>query len=40
VAKFVKREFEVEEGWLPYRTLISHIVVAKREFVYFGEMAK
>jgi hypothetical protein len=39
-AKIVKWEFEVEEGWLPYRSLSSHLIASKKEFVYPGEMAK
>jgi hypothetical protein len=39
-AKIVKWEFEVEEGWLPYRSLSSHLIASKKEFVHPGEMAK
>jgi hypothetical protein len=36
----VKWEFEVEEGWLPYRTLTSNIFGGEKEFVNLGKMAK
>jgi hypothetical protein len=39
-AKIVKWEFEVEEGWLPYRSLSSHLIASEKEFVHPGEMAK
>jgi hypothetical protein len=39
-AKIVKWEFEVEEGWLPYRSLSFHLIISEKEFVYPGEMAK
>jgi hypothetical protein len=39
-AKIVKWEFEVEEGWLPYISLLSHLIVSEKEFVHPGEMAK
>jgi hypothetical protein len=38
--KIVKWEFEVEEGWLPYRSLSSHLVATEKEFVHHGQMAK
>jgi hypothetical protein len=38
-AKIVKWEFEVEEGWLPYRSLLSHLIASEKEFVHPGEMA-
>jgi hypothetical protein len=38
--KIVKWEFKVKEGWLPYRSLSSHIVATVNEFVHPGEMAK
>jgi hypothetical protein len=39
-AKIVKWEFEVEEGWLPYRSLSSHLIASEKEFVHPGEMTK
>jgi hypothetical protein len=39
-AKIVKWEFEVEEGWLPYKSLSSHLIVSEKEFVHPREMAK
>jgi hypothetical protein len=39
-AKIVKWEFEVEEDWLPYKSLSSHLIASEKEFVYPGEMAK
>jgi hypothetical protein len=39
-ATIVKWEFEVEEGWLPYRSLLSHLIASEKEFVHPGEMAK
>ena len=39
-AKIVKWEFEVEEGWLPYRSLSFHLITNGKEFVHLGEMAK
>jgi hypothetical protein len=39
-AKIVKWEFEVKEGWLPYRSLSSHLITSEKEFVHPGEMAK
>jgi hypothetical protein len=39
-AKIVKWEFEVEEGWLPYKSLLSHLIANEKEFVHPGEMAK
>jgi hypothetical protein len=39
-AKIVKWEFEVQEGWLPYRSLSSHLIASEKEFVHPGEMAK
>jgi hypothetical protein len=39
-AKIVKWEFEVEEGWLPYRSLSSHLIASEKEFVHPREMAK
>jgi hypothetical protein len=39
-AKIVKWEFEVKEGWLPYRSLSSHLIASEKEFVHPGEMAK
>jgi hypothetical protein len=39
-AKIVKWEFEVEEGWLPYRSLLSHLIASEKEFVHPGKMAK
>jgi hypothetical protein len=39
-AKIVKWEFEIEEGWLPYRSLSSHLIASEKEFVHPGEMAK
>jgi hypothetical protein len=39
-AKIVKWEFEVEEDWLPYRSLSSHLIASEKEFVHPGEMAK
>jgi hypothetical protein len=38
--KIVKWKFEVEEGWLPYRSLLSHLITSEKEFVYPEEMAK
>jgi hypothetical protein len=29
-AKFVKWEFEIKEGWFPYRVLTSYLVEAER----------
>jgi hypothetical protein len=39
-AKIVKWEFEVKEGWLPCRSISSHLIASKKEFVHPGEMAK
>jgi hypothetical protein len=39
-AKIVKWEFEVQEGWLPYRSLSFHLIASEKEFVHPGEMAK
>jgi hypothetical protein len=39
-AKFVKWEFEIEEGWFSYRTLSSHLVEVEKQFVYLRTMAK
>ena len=39
-AKIVKWEFEVVEGWLLYKSLLSYLIVSEKEFVYPGEMAK
>jgi hypothetical protein len=39
-AKIVKQEFEVKEGWLPYRSLSSHLIASEKEFVHLGEIAK
>src|SRR5450759_4737966 len=39
-AKPVKWEFEVQEGWLPYRSLSSHLIRSEKQFVYPGQMAK
>jgi hypothetical protein len=39
-AKIVKWEFEVEEDWLPYRSLSFHLIASEKEFVHPGEMAK
>jgi hypothetical protein len=39
-AKIVKWEFEVEEGWLPYKSLSSHLIASEKEFVHPREMAK
>jgi hypothetical protein len=39
-AKIVKWEFEVEEGWLLYRSLLSYLIASEKEFVHPGEMAK
>jgi hypothetical protein len=36
----VKWEFEVKEGWLPYRSLSSYLIASEKEFVHPGEMAK
>jgi hypothetical protein len=33
-AKIVKWEFEVEEGWLSYRSLSSHLIASEKEFVH------
>jgi hypothetical protein len=33
-------DFEKEDGWLPYKTLISNILRAEKEFVNFGKMIK
>jgi hypothetical protein len=38
--KIVKWEFEVEEGWLLYRSLSFYLIANKEEFVHPGEMAK
>jgi hypothetical protein len=38
--KTMKWEFEVEESWLPHKTLISNIFGVEKDFVYLGEMAK
>jgi len=39
-ANIVKWEFEVQEGWLPYRRLSSHLIASEKKFVYQGAMAK
>jgi hypothetical protein len=39
-AKIVKWEFKVEEGWLPYRSLSSHLIASEKEFVHLGQMVK
>jgi hypothetical protein len=39
-AKIVNWEFEVEEGWLPYISLSSHLIASEKEFVHPGERAK
>jgi hypothetical protein len=39
-AKIVKWEFEVEEDWLSYRSLSSHLITSEKEFVHLGKMAK
>jgi hypothetical protein len=39
-AKIVKWEFKVEEGWLPYKSLLSHLIASEKEFVHPREMAK
>jgi hypothetical protein len=39
-AKIIKWEFEVEEGWLLYKSLLSHLIASEKEFVHPGEMAK
>jgi hypothetical protein len=39
-AVIVKWEFDVEEGWLPYRSLSSHLIASEKDFVHPGEMAK
>ena len=36
----MKWEFEVEEGWLLYRSLSSHLIASEKHFVYPREMAK
>jgi hypothetical protein len=35
-AKIVKWKFKVEEGWLPYRSLSSHLISSEKEFVHPG----
>jgi hypothetical protein len=39
-AKFVHSEFEIEEGWFPFRILSSHLVEVEKQFVDLGTMAK
>jgi hypothetical protein len=39
-AKIVKWEFEVEEGWFPYKSLSSHLIASNKVFVHPEEMAR
>ena len=38
-AKTMKWEFEIQEGWLPYRSLSSHLIASEKQFVFPKKMA-
>ena len=38
--KIVKWEFEVKDGWLPYKSHSSYLIASEKEFVHIIEMAK
>jgi hypothetical protein len=39
-AKSVKLEFEIRDGWLSYKSLLSYLIASEKEFVHPKEMAK